>query len=101
MSKTVLSYDELAKNFFADMYESSKEELAVIEEESYKEAKLLYKQKPNEAKKILKAIVNEWELRKLLKDMYVWQRVAMAEKGVIRAQKEVSLCIEKSKGETH
>jgi len=72
---------------FADFSPSSDEELSDLQKETLKETKMLLKKTGmSKGKKLLKALSDDLDIRKLLSDMYVWQRVAVIKSAIAEAQ---------------
>lgn len=82
--------ESLVNSFWKPLIISSPEDLKAIEDESCREALYLLHDTPKVAESILRALIQDWELRKILSDMYVWKRVAALEKGINNAIKKCS-----------
>lgn len=71
---------------FAVLSPSTAKELDDLRKESFKETKqLLKKTGMSKGKKLLKGLANDLDIRKLLSDMYVWQRVEAIKVGMVNA----------------
>lgn len=76
-------------DIFAPLFPSTSKELEELREEALKEARKLLKKDRTKAMKFLEILVSDLDIRKLLSDMYVWQRVATIKAGVDEALAEL------------
>ena len=77
--------ESIGENMWGAFNVSTPEQLKTLEDESYKEATQLYENHPEKATEILNTLINMLDLRKILYDMYVWQRITAIKKGIYRA----------------
>lgn len=86
--------NEFWKNYdvFVALSPSSKEELDDLQKEASKEAKMLLKKVGiAKGKKFLKVLCNDLDFKKLLSDMYVWERVDVIKLGIAEAIRDYQL----------
>ena len=76
---------KITKSFWDTLRPSTEKELKQLENEAYIETKSIIKKNPTKASVALKQVMLNMDLRKLVCDMYVWQRVDAVKKGMIRA----------------
>lgn len=76
----------MIENMWGAFNVSTRAQLKSLEDESYKEATQLYEEHPEKAKGALNTLINMLDLRKILYDMYVWQRVDAVKRGIHKAQ---------------
>ena len=76
---------QVVGSFWDALRPSTIKELKQLETEAYEEAKSVIKKNPIKAKVALKHVMFEMDLRKIVADMYVWQRVDAVKKGINRA----------------
>ena len=78
---------KITSNFWIALRPSTEKELKLLETQAYTEAKSVFKKKPSKARAALKQVMFNMDLRKIVFDMYVWQRVDAVKKGINRAWK--------------
>ena len=74
-------------NFYDAFTPYSEEELKLLEEEAEKETTQLYELGLEKEKvdNIVKRLINQMDIRKIVCDLYVWQRVDAVKRGIQKA----------------
>jgi len=82
--------ENIDKNMWTSFFPSSTDDLQALEAESFKEATQLYAKYPSKATELLTSLIKYLEIRKIVYDMYVWQRVEAIKKGINQAKETSS-----------
>ena len=81
----------LGDRFWNPLTPSTKGELKAYEEQIYKETTLLFRDKPNIANDAIEKLVMFLDIKKIVHDMYVWQRIDAVKRGAQRAKDDFIL----------
>ena len=81
----------LGDNFWTPLTPSTKDELKAYEKQIYRESSLLYQEKPNIANDTIEKLLMFLDIKKIVHDMYVWQRIDAVKRGAQRAKDDFIL----------